>query len=80
MTYLWREEKGINRYRVQTYEKPIADKMKRRNGFKQVGMSIIGNNLWVVVCEFSRPDIARKTLKSIIDKNPIIDSEGLIFY
>ena len=79
MTYLWQLERGQNIYRVQTDEKEVADKVKRRNGFKQCDVSIT-NPLWIFSSTFSRPDIAKKTLKSVTLKNPKIDSEGLFVY
>ncbi len=79
MTYLWQEEKGQKYYRVQTDEKSIADKLKRRKGFKLTAWST-NRNLWIFLTEFSRPDIARKTIQSLTGKKPKIDSEGVIFY
>ncbi len=79
MTYLWQEEKGKNFYKVQTDEAEIAHRIKRRNGFR---LSAIGMNckLWIFNCEFTRPDRARRVIKSITDKKWRIDSEGVIIY
>ena len=33
MTYLWQEERGKQFYRVQTDERLVAKKMRRRNAF-----------------------------------------------
>lgn len=79
MTYLFQEERGKNFYRIQTDEKNIAQILKRRNSFHISG---IGFNvgLWIFTCEFSRPDIAKKTLKSITGKKAKIDLEGVISY
>jgi len=79
MTYLWQEERGKRFYRVQTDERLIAKKMRRRNGFRLCGQAL-NTNLWFFVCEFSRPDKAKQTLKSITGKIPKIDLEGVIFY
>ena len=79
MTYLWQEERGFKYYRVQTDQELIADKLKRRKRF-QLAMYATNANLWVFTCTFARPDIAKKTLKSVTRQNPQIDSEGLIFY
>lgn len=79
MTYLWQEERGLKYYRVQTDEKAIADKLRRRNGFRLVAWAI-NRNLWIFLKEFSRPDIAKKTVQSVTAKKPKIDSEGVIFY
>lgn len=79
MTFLWQEERGKPFYRVQTDSKEICDKLKRRKGFC-LTMIPVNVNLWVFVCKFSRPDIAKKTLKSITGKNPKIDSEGVLEY
>ncbi|MHB8580972.1 MAG: hypothetical protein ACYDA4_14105 [Ignavibacteriaceae bacterium] len=79
MTYLWQEEKGKKYYKVQTDDKDVAKKMKRRSGFHLCGYAV-NAGLWIFSCEFSRPDIAKKTLKSITGKKVKIDSEGEIFY
>ncbi|MHB8336123.1 MAG: hypothetical protein ACYDEE_01750 [Ignavibacteriaceae bacterium] len=79
MTYLWQEERGKKYYKVQTDEKDVANKMKRRNGFRLCGYAV-NDNLWIFTCQFSRPDIAKKTLKSITGKNGKIDSEGVFIY
>ena len=80
MTYLWQEERGRKIYRVQTDEKEVADKLKRRNGFKLIGWSIFGKKLWFFSNEYSRPDIAKKVLANVTCKKPKIDSEDVIFY
>ena len=86
MTYLWQEERGKKYYKVQTDDKDVAMKMKRRNGFRLCGYAVNANlpteqaGLWIFSCEFSRPDIAKKTLKSITGKNGKIDSEGEFVY
>ena len=95
MTYLWQEEWGKKYYKVQTDDREVARKMKRRNGFRLCGYAVNaapGNpangasgaygttSVWIFSCEFSRPDIAKKTLKSITGKYGKIDSEGEFFY
>ena len=79
MTYLWQEERGKKFYKVQTDDKEAAKKMKRRNGFHLCGYGW-NNSLWIFTCQFSRPDIARQTLKSITCKKPKIDCEGMFVY
>jgi hypothetical protein len=79
MTYLWQEERGKNFYKVQTDEKTIANKLKRRNGFSLSALAI-NNDLWIFCCQFTRPDIAKKTIKSVTEKNVKIDSEGVFLY
>jgi len=80
MTYLWQEERGQKFYRVQTDEKLVADKLKRRNGYKLAGCSINGHSLWIFTCTFTRPDIAKKVLKSVTGQKSNIDSKGVISY
>ena len=86
MTYLWQEERGKIFYKVQTDDRDIAKKLKRRIGFKLSAFAINGNltggkaSLWIFSCEFTRPDIAKKTLKSITGKSEKIDSEGVFIY
>ncbi len=79
MTYLWQEERGKNFYKIQTDEKSIADILKRRNKF-HLSANALNANLWIYNCEFTRPDIAKKTLKSVTCKIVKIDSEGVIYY
>ncbi len=86
MTYLWQEERGKIFYRVQTDERLVAKKMKRRNGFHLCGQALNTSlptgqaGLWIFRCQFSRPDIAKKTLKSITCKKVKIDHEGTFVY
>ena len=79
MTYLWQEERGKKFYKIQTDDREAANKMKRRKGFSLSAFAI-NDNLWAFNCEFKRPDIARKTLKSITGKNGKMDSEGMFVY
>ncbi len=79
MTFLWQEERGNIFYRVQTDDKDIANKLKRRNGFK-LSAAAINANVWIFNCSFKRPDIAKKTLKSVTHKSINIDSEGVIIF
>ena len=86
MTYLRQEERGKKYYKVQTDDKDVAKKMKRRNGFRLCGYAVNAapangtTSVWIFSCEFSRPDIAKKTLKSITGKKVKIDSEGEFIY
>lgn len=79
MTYLWQEARGMSFYKVQTDEKEIADKLKRRAGFRLCAVSF-NTKLWIYICEFTRPDIAKKTLKSVTGKKVKIDLEGVFRY
>ena len=85
MTYLWQEERGKQFYKVQTDERDVAKKMRRRNGFRLCGQALnadpaSGTGIWIFSCRFSRPDKAKQALKSITGKMPKIDSEGVILY
>lgn len=80
MTYLWQEERGQKYYRVQTNDKVIAEKLRRRKGFTPAGTVVTNRDIWIFDCEFSRPDIAKKTLSSVTGCLPQIDSEGIITY
>ena len=85
LTYLWQEESKKKYYRVQTDDKDIAKKLFRRNGFRLSGYgknsdSANGTRLWIFCCEFSRPDIARKTLESVTGESARIDSEGMFVF
>ena len=79
MTYLWQEERGKNIYRIQTDDKAINAKLKRRNKFQLIA-NALNDQLWIYAGLFSRPDIAKKIIKSVTGKNPKINSEGVISY
>ncbi len=79
MTYLWQEERGKKFYKVQTDEREIAKKMKRRNGFHLCGFAV-NASLWIFSCEFTRPDKAKQVLKSITGKSAKINSEGVFYF
>lgn len=79
MTYLWQEERGCKVYRIQTDNKAIANKLKRRQKFRLAAQSFT-HPLWVFVCHFARPDIAKKTLTSITGRNGNMDSDGCISF
>ena len=79
MTYLWQEERGKKFYKFQTDEKEIYNKLIRRQGFK---LSARGFNcdLWTFNAEFSRPDIARKMLKSLTGNSVKFDKKEDIYF
>lgn len=79
MTYLWQLERGSCFYKVQTNDKEVNKKLKRRNGFCLCAFAL-NSNLWIYDCEFARPDIAKKTMKSVTGKNIKTDSEGVLCY
>jgi hypothetical protein len=63
MTYFWREYKNF--YRLQTDDKKIHGKMRRREGavlFAE-GMNC---NLWIYSLEYTRPRDAKRGIKRII--------------
>ena len=79
LTYLWQEESKKKYYRVQTDDKDIAKKLFRRNGFHLTAYGV-NAELWIFCCEFSRPDIARKTIESVTGESARIDSEGMFVF
>ena len=80
MTAQWQEFRGSKEYRFQTDEKEIYVKVKRRNGYRCIGSSMTSNPSWLFKCSHSRPDIAKKTFKSIVGLGEVkIDSEGIIY-
>jgi len=79
MTYLWQEEYGKPYYRLQVEDKSIADKLKRRQGFRIAAISVT-RPLWIFACQFNRKDGAIKTIKALTGKKPKIDSEGVISF
>ena len=80
MTHLWQLDRGVKQYCVQTTDKVIAQKLRRRQGFHKSGTVILNKEIWIFNCHFARPDIAKKTLASVTGVKPKIDSEGVISY
>ena len=74
MTYLWQEQRGKPFYRFQTDDYKIASKMKGRKKFTLAGRGM-NCPLWIFIAEFSRPDIARKVLKSLTGNSVKIDKK-----
>jgi len=79
MIEMWQEERGKPFYRLQTKNREAANKMKRRNKFK---LSSLGLNCdwWVFVATFKRPDIAKKTLKTLAGNVVKFDKKDDVFY
>jgi len=76
---MWKMGRGSKQYRFQTDEKSIADKMKRRQKFRLVGLGI-NSSLWIFQSVFTRPDIAKKAFDSLIEGKAIFDFEEEIYY
>ena len=79
MTYMWQEERGKPFYRFQTDERDIANKMKRRNKFNLSSWGV-NCSLWIYQTTFLRPDIARKTFKTLTGGNIEFDDREEIYY
>ncbi len=79
MTYLWQEEKAKPYFRLQTDEKKIADKLKRRQGFRIAAISVT-NPLWIFACRFNRKDGAIKTITNLTGHKPKIEQDGVISF
>ena len=79
MIYMWQETRGNKYYRFQTTNKTAAIKMKRREKFKLVGFGF-KRDIWIFQVEFSRPDIARKVLKTLSGGKAEFDAGEEIFY
>jgi len=78
-TDLWQEERGINLFRFQTDEKSVADKIKRRKNFKQIGWGV-NTPLWLFVATFYSYQKARKALRSLTNRPVQKDTkEGVYF-
>lgn len=76
---MWQEERSKPYYRFQTENREAANKMKRREKFKVVG---VGHNcrFWIFQAKFSRPDIARKALKALSGSKVEFNKKEDIFY
>jgi hypothetical protein len=79
MIYMWQKKRGKRFYRFQTSNKNAASMMKRRKKFKLSGYGF-NCGMWIFVAEFSRPDIARKALKTISGGKIEYDNKEDIFY
>lgn len=67
MTYLWQEERKKPFYRFQTDEPETARKMKRAKSYKEIA-KIENPKQWLFIREFARPDLAKRTLKTLTGK------------
>lgn len=79
MIYMWQEEKRKPYYRFQTDDRKAMEKMKRRGRFKLAGEAS-NCELWIFACRFSRPDIAKKTLKALAGGEVKYDKNEEIYY
>lgn len=79
MIYMWQMTRGCKEYRFQTDQRDIHQRMKRREKFHLVGEGI-NCRCWIYQTEISRPDIARKILKTLAGSKVNFDSETEIFY
>jgi hypothetical protein len=79
MIYMWQEEKKKPYYRFQTDDRKAMEKMKRREKFKLSGKAC-NCDLWIFTCQFSRPDIAKKTLQTLAGGKVKYDKYEEIYY
>lgn len=79
MTFMWQEERSKHFYRFQTDEKEIHYKMKRREKFNLVGDGV-NCNLWIYQTVITRPDVAKKILKTLSGSKVNFASKDDIFY
>lgn len=79
MIFMWQENRGEHFYRFQTENKVIAARMKRRNKFRLTARGI-NCDIWIFQAIFSRPDIARKALKTLAGNTVKYDKKEDIFY
>ena len=79
MIEMWQEERGKPFYRFQTKNREAANKMKRRNKFELSSLGL-NCNWWVFVATFNRPDIAKKTLKTLAGNVVKFDKKDDVFY
>ena len=76
---MWQMQRGEPYYRFQTENKQAADKMKRRNSFKLVGVGL-NCEFWIFQASFTRPDKARNALKTLTGRKVEFDPDEDIFY
>lgn len=79
MIEMWQEQRGEPFYRFQTKNREVANKMKRRNKFKLVGWGV-NCDWWIFLTTFNRPDIARKTLKTLAGNVVKFDKKDDVYY
>lgn len=76
MTYLWQEERGKPFYRFQTNESEVARKMKRAQSYHEIGF-IDNPKQWIFQRKFNRPDLAKRTLRTLSGKKIEQEEKGL---
>ena len=76
---MWQMQRGKPDYRFQTQNRQAAEKMKRRNKFKQVAVGF-NPNFWIFQATFIRPDKAKNVLKTLTGGKVKYDRNEDIFY
>lgn len=76
---MWQEERGKPYYRFQTKNREVANRMKRRNKFKQVGWGV-NCDWWIYQAVFGKPETARKALKALAGNDVKFNKNEDIFY
>jgi bifunctional DNase/RNase len=79
MISMWQLFRGEKYFWFQTDSKEVVNKMKRRNKFRLVSYSV-NRDLWIFEAIFTRPDIARKALKTLAGNVVKFDKKEDIFY
>jgi len=79
MTELWQEEYGLPYYRVKTTDRNIYEKLNSAKGFR-LNAWATNADFWIFVCEFKRPDIARKVLASKTNSYPQKQDDGSFLF
>jgi hypothetical protein len=66
MTYFWREHK--NYYRLQTDDRKIHEKMRRREG-ADLFANAINCNFWIYILKYNTPRDAKRVIKGFVGNN-----------
>ena len=79
MTELWQEEYGLPYYRVKTTDRRIYEKLMTAKNFR-LNAWATNADFWIFVCEFKRPDIAKKVLMSKTGVFPQKQEDGSFLF
>jgi len=79
MTYMWKEQRGLMIFRIQTDEARVAEKMRRRKKFILTGEGL-NCKLWIYIATFYSPQKARGALAQLTGRKVKKDYSKDIYY
>ena len=79
MSYLWREVSSDNRWRIQTTDRSVKRKLRRRNTAKLVG-ECFNHSMVIYRLQYYTPQKAKQSFQRLTGQKIKKDSENGVFY